>query len=169
MEYLEVLIAALAAFALGALWYTAFFGKYWQRQTGITPEQASKKVGLTHGIAFLAMLGYAYCVQTFWGAHFNEDPSFSHGAYHAVRYGIMFALPAMIINYAYQRRSLGLFLVDATYIMIIVLLMSALISIMTLWDPAAEVLSSEELKESIEWAEGYLKEKQDALNSLSGN
>ena len=169
MNYLEILIAAIAAFTLGAAWYTVLFGKYWKRQTGVTDEMARKNLALTHGLALLAMLAYAYCVQTFWGAHFNEDPTFSHGAYHAARYGMMFALPAMIINYAYQKRSLGLFLVDAAYIMAIVVLMSALISKITLWQPAAEMFTPEELRESIEWGQDYIQKKQDALDALRSN
>ncbi len=167
MQYVEILIATVAAFALGALWYTALFGKYWQSQTGITAEQASKGVALTHGLSFVAMLAYAYMVQTFWGSHFNDDPTFSHGAYHAARYGMMFVIPIVAINYLYQKRSLGLFLMDVAYYFGIVVLMSAIISVLTLWEPGAEVLSADELKESIEWAEGYLKEKQEALKNLN--
>ena len=33
-----ILVATLASFALGALWYSVLFGKIWQREVGITDE-----------------------------------------------------------------------------------------------------------------------------------
>ena len=51
MAYLELFIAALAAFLLGFAWYTALFGKAWQAETGLTSEQAQSNMALTHGIA----------------------------------------------------------------------------------------------------------------------
>lgn len=39
INYLAVLVAALAAFFIGAVWYTALFGKLWIEKQGYTPEQ----------------------------------------------------------------------------------------------------------------------------------
>lgn len=38
LNYLAAVVAALVAFFLGALWYSALFGKAWQRAHGYTPE-----------------------------------------------------------------------------------------------------------------------------------
>ena len=82
MAYLEIFIAALAAFLLGFLWYTALFGKAWQAETGISDEEAKKGMGLTHGIAFLMMLAIAYFMGTGgYGQHLNEG-DLKHGAFH---------------------------------------------------------------------------------------
>jgi len=166
MFYVEILIAAAAAFALGALWYTVLFGKYWQSQTGITDEQASKGVAITHGLSFLAMAAYAFMVQKFWGGHFNDDPTLSHGAYHAARYSMMFVIPFLVINYCYQKRSIGLFFVDLAYYFGIAVLMSAIISALTLWESPVETI--EDVQGSIERLNGYLKEAQDKLDALNG-
>ena len=56
----------------------------------------------------------AYFMQTRFGKHFDEDPSFTHGAYHAYYYVSRFALPILAIHYIYQK-SLKLFLIDALY------------------------------------------------------
>jgi hypothetical protein len=39
INWLAVVAAALATFFLGGLWYTALFGKLWQRLQGFTDEQ----------------------------------------------------------------------------------------------------------------------------------
>jgi len=168
MFYVEILIAALAAFALGALWYTVLFGKYWQKQTGITDEQASKGVLLTHGLSFVAMLAYGYLIQDRWGAHYADDPTFTHGMAHAAMTGLMFVIPLFAINYLYQKRSIGLFLVDMGYYVSVLIIVSGLISMINIYEPGPSSYSAEELKESIEWAEGYLKGKKEALDALQG-
>ncbi len=166
MFYVEILIAAVAAFALGALWYTVIFGKYWQSQTGITDEQASKGVFITHGVSFIAMLAYGYLVQDKWGGHFASDPTITHGMAHAALTGLMFVIPLFAINYAYQKRSIGLFLVDTAYYVIVLVLISGLIALINLYEPPP--VSAEDLQESIDWASGYLQKKQDALDALKG-
>lgn len=50
MQFVEPLIGAVAAFALGAAWYTVIFGKAWQAETGITDEEAQQNLARTHGI-----------------------------------------------------------------------------------------------------------------------
>lgn len=39
INWLAVLVAAFATFMLGGLWYTALFGKVWQRLNGYTDDQ----------------------------------------------------------------------------------------------------------------------------------
>jgi hypothetical protein len=40
INWLAVLIAAVASFLLGGAWYSnALFGKAWQRETGVTDEK----------------------------------------------------------------------------------------------------------------------------------
>ena len=39
INYLAVAVAALAAFFIGAVWYTVLFGKLWLIKQGYTPEQ----------------------------------------------------------------------------------------------------------------------------------
>lgn len=43
VNYLAVLVATIAGFATGAIWYTALFGRLWLKATGITPEDMSGK------------------------------------------------------------------------------------------------------------------------------
>ena len=115
MEYLEVLIAAVAAFMLGFGWYTALFGKAWQTESGITDEQAQSDMARTHGLAFLMMLIIAYGINYVINFHPAEEQTFVHGAFHGALSCALSALPLMAIHYLYQKKSLKLFLIDAGY------------------------------------------------------
>ena len=99
MEYLEMFIAAVAAFMLGFLWYTALFGKIWQRESGITDEQAKSGMGLTHGLAFLMMLVVAYFIGPGGYFYHINDGTVGHAAFHGMFNAVRFAVPVLVINY----------------------------------------------------------------------
>lgn len=128
MSYLEIPIAALAAFMLGFLWYTALFGKAWQAETGITDEQAQSGMLLTHGLAFLMMCIIAFGINFVVNMHSIEEQVFSHGALHGVMSAAIYCLPAVAIHYAYQKKSLKLFAIDASYIAIFCALMGGVLA-----------------------------------------
>jgi len=132
MAYLELFIAALAAFLLGFAWYTALFGKAWQAETGITDEQAQSNMALTHGIAFLMMIVLAYAINFIIGLHAVEDQTFVHGAFHGGMSALMYAIPAVTIHYAYQKKSLKLWLIDASYIALFMALMGGVLAALKL-------------------------------------
>ncbi len=126
LTYLEIPIAAIAAFLLGFLWYTALFGKAWQAETGITDEQAQSGIAITHGLAFLMMNVIAWGM---WkGANVYHDiaeQTFVHGSFHGAMTALKLALPAVAIHYLYQKKSLKLFLIDGGYLLAFFTLMAA--------------------------------------------
>lgn len=127
MAYVEILIAGVAAFMLGFGWYTALFGKAWQAETGVTDEQAQEGMAVTHGLAFLMMLIVAFALNMIGGFHELAEQTFAHGAQHGAMAWSMFALPVMVINYLYQKKSFKLMLIDGGYTLAIFCLMGALV------------------------------------------
>jgi len=116
MAYLEIILGAVAAFALGFVWYTALFGKTWQAETGITDEQAQSNMLLTHGTAFIMMCVMSSVINFVINMHDVAEQTFTHGAFHGAMLAAMFAAPAAAINYSYQKKSLKLFAIDAGYL-----------------------------------------------------
>jgi hypothetical protein len=117
MAYLEIVIAGVAAFLLGFGWYTFLFGKAWQAESGITDAEAQSNMARTHGLAFIMMCVIAYGINYVINFHAVEDQTFIHGAFHGILASLLYAVPATVINYVYQRKSLKLFLIDAGYIL----------------------------------------------------
>lgn len=128
MHFLEPVIGGIAAFLLGFAWYTAFFGKVWQAETGITDEEASKGIGLTHGLALLMMIILSMGVNLIIGFHDPAEQTLVHGAFHGAMAALSFCVPAIAINYLYQKKSLKLFLIDAAYVVAFLALSGAVMA-----------------------------------------
>lgn len=117
MAFLEPLIGAAAAFLLGFGWYTALFGKAWQKETGLSEEDTQSNMGRTHGLAFLMMAVIAFGINYVINLHALEEQTFVHGAFHGVLAAALYCLPAVTINYLYQRKSFKLWLIDSGYLL----------------------------------------------------
>ena len=104
MAFVEPILGGLAAFALGAVWYTFLFGKAWQAETGVTDEQAQQNIALTHGLALIMMILMSFTVNFIVNQHSVEEQTFIHGGFHGIMTGLFFVSPAIAINYLYQKK-----------------------------------------------------------------
>lgn len=132
MQLVEPIIGGLAAFALGALWYTVLFGKAWQAETGMSDEDAQKDVARTHGLAFVMMVIMSYAVNFIIGLHPVEEQTLVHGAFHGMLAGLLYAAPSTAINYLYQRKSMKLYLIDATYLVLLLAVSGGVMALLKL-------------------------------------
>ena len=112
MNWLAVVVATLAFFAVGAIWYTALFGKIWQREVGLSDEQ------LTGGRNMMLIMGTCFALEfivCLTVGHMFDFLAPSDRAKMMIAVGLALGVmaPAIGINYLYQRKSLKLFLVDA--------------------------------------------------------
>lgn len=133
MVFAEIGIAALAAFMLGFLWYTALFGKAWQAEVGISDEEATKGMAVTHGLAFLMMAIIGFGISYVVHLHGLDEQNFVHGAFHGAMIAGMYCLPAVAIHYLYQKKTLKLFLIDGSYILIFCCLMGGVLALLKLY------------------------------------
>lgn len=131
MAYVELLIAAVAAFALGAGWYT-LFRNTWQAETGITDEQAQQNVLRTHGLAFLMMCIIGFGINYVVNLHAPEEQTFIHGAFHGGLAALLYGIPAITIHYLYQMKSLKLYLIDIGYAFLLFALMGGVLAALKL-------------------------------------
>ncbi len=138
MAHLEIIIGAAAAFMLGFGWYTFAFGKAWQTETGITDEEAQEGMLRTHGLAFLMMCVLSFGVNFVINLHTIAEQTFIHGAFHGALAGALYAVPATAINYLYQRKSLKLFLIDASYLVALMALSGGVMAALKLGVVAVE-------------------------------
>lgn len=68
------------------------------------------------------MIIMSFGVNIIIGFHEPAEQIFVHGAFHGLLAGLMYAVPATAINYLYQRKSLKLFLIDASYLALLLAL-----------------------------------------------
>lgn len=112
---LAVLVAAIAYFALGALWYAPLFGKQWvaHQKIDMTHPDAKKGVGIIMFGSFVLMVvacaGLAVLVEKL---QLTEVYS---GVKLGLLTGICFSAAAISITYLYIKKSTALHLIDGAY------------------------------------------------------
>ncbi len=116
INWLAVVLGAVAFFAVGAIWYSFLFSKAWQAEVNLTDEQkASFNMPLTFGLCFLAELVIAATV----GHMFDYlEPNDKSKMMISVGLAIGIMAPALGINYLFMRKSLKLWLIDAGHLIV---------------------------------------------------
>ena len=112
-NWIAVIVAALAAFAVGGIWYGPLFGKAWMAEVGFTEEDAkdSNMALLFGGTIALNLISAVFLGHLL--AHF--DPAPQQTMMIATGIALGFVIPSLAVNYMYNRKSMRLFLIDAGY------------------------------------------------------
>jgi Protein of unknown function (DUF1761) len=128
INYLSVLLAALSAFVIGGLWYSVLFGKPWMRLTG--QSEATLKSGnpaVIFGGAFLLNLVAAFVLAMFIGRTMDLQDAASAG----FAAGLCWVATSLGVNYLFERRPLGLWLINGGYVTVHFTVMGAIIGAMS--------------------------------------
>jgi len=121
INWLAVVVAAVAFFVLGALWYGPFFGKIWQRGVGLSDdEMKSANMGKLFGSAFIMAILISVGMAIFFFGFVAEpgcemEMTVSAGAMYGLMTGIFFLLPSISMNYLFARKGVALMLIDSGY------------------------------------------------------
>ena len=127
VNYLAVALAALSAFLLGGLWYSVLFGKQWMALTGQSEEKLkSGNPAIVFGGAFVLNLLAALVLAMFIGR--DADLQFATAAGLAV--GLCWVATSLGVNYLFERRPLGLWLINGGYFTLQFTLMGAILGAM---------------------------------------
>lgn len=113
VNYLAVVIAAVASFLLGGLWYSsALFGKAWQRESGVTDEQLKNgNMAKIFGLSLVLSLIAAWVFALFLGPR----PPVALGLGAGFSAGLCWVAASFGMNYLFERRSLKLFFINGGY------------------------------------------------------
>ena len=113
VSYHAVVLAALSAFLLGGLWYSpALFANKWVALTGQSEEKLkSGSMAMIFGGAFLMNLIAAYAFASFVGPH----PAIKPAAIMGFVTGLCLVTASLGLNYLFERRPLGLWLINGGY------------------------------------------------------
>ena len=132
VNYLAVLIAAVAAWVAGAAWYMSL-GKLWQAAVGMTPEKmAAAKNNPYAWVPFvLVFVGHVVMAFTLAGIlmHFGMV-NVKDGVITGALCWFGFVLTSSLANNAFAGRSYKLTAIDAGHYLLVLVIMGAIIGAM---------------------------------------
>jgi len=125
----HILVAALVAFLIGALWYSpVLFAKAWVRANGFTPERLAAmqaNAGRAYAGSFVAFVVMA-SVLALLLRHLGAD-STADGAAWGFHAWLGFALPIGFTANLYSDKPAAAFLIDAGYQLVYMTVMGAIL------------------------------------------
>ena len=123
LNWLAVIVSALAGFAIGGVWYGPLFGKAWMGEVGMTEDKMkSASKAKIYGGALLLNLIAAFSLAMFIG---KGDMTF--GLFAGFMTGLTFVSMALGVTYLFEHRSLKLWLINAGYQTVIFTVMGAIL------------------------------------------
>jgi hypothetical protein len=112
VNYLAVLVSAIAFFFLGFLWYGLLFAKPWMALEGMTPNTQPKNVATAYLISFVAQifLCYAIAVACRW-----RNANLATGTLLGIFLWAAFVLTTTLTAQLFEGRSLELWAINYGY------------------------------------------------------
>lgn len=134
INYLAVILAAIISMVLGFLWYGPLFGKKWIALMGWSPEAmaVAKAKGMTKSyvlmtISSLVMAYVLYYVVAYSGAFVNTS-GVSVGLSSGFWIWLGFIAPVTMGSVLWEGRSWALWVLNAGYYLVSLLLMGAVLA-----------------------------------------
>jgi Protein of unknown function (DUF1761) len=125
-NYVAVLVAAIAYWLLGAVWYGVLFGKQWMALENITPEQASSMNPVApYVISFILNLVIAFVLAQLCA--WRNANTAARGAALGILMWIGFLGPVTYTTYMYEMRPKQLFAINEFYALVGMCLMGAIL------------------------------------------
>ncbi|MEO6067625.1 MAG: DUF1761 domain-containing protein [Gemmatimonadales bacterium] len=128
-NYLAVLVAALATFALGALWYMPLFGKLWLKEHAYTPAQLEQMKGTApraYGVSFAAYLVVALVLSAL--IQLTGIIRWQGGLKLGALCWLGFAATIGLTANMYSEKKFSTFVIDAGYQLVYLMMMGAILA-----------------------------------------
>ena len=116
LNWLHVIVAAVAYFILGAIWYSpVLFAKPWAKMVNINMNDPNAKKGM--GMMMVGSFVLMLIATIGLGLMYEVIPITT--AAHAIKYGLLFGVcfagTAISISFIYEKKPIGLYLIDGGY------------------------------------------------------
>lgn len=115
LNWLAVIVAGLAYFVLGAIWYSFIFKNAWIKLSGVNVNDPNAKKGVAM-IMLSSLILMIICSLGLAIFLYKTGPtSWMSGAKTGLVAGVCFSATGICISYLYEKRPLGLHLINAGY------------------------------------------------------
>lgn len=124
INWWAVLVASVSAFLVGGIWYGPLFGNVWQKVNAFSDEYLKKRnIPIVFFVSFLMSFIAALNLGLFLGP--KADLVF--GLIAGFLAGIGWVATFLAILYLFERRPIGLFLINAGYCIVSITVMGAIL------------------------------------------
>ncbi len=126
VNYIAVVVAAVASFFVGWPWYMTF-GKPWARALGKDPDNPPKPEPKPFIVLGISLLFMAFVLAGVIGHLGKGQVTLSNGIISGIIIWAGFVVTTMGVNYTFQGRPLTLTLIDGGHFLAIFIVMGAII------------------------------------------
>lgn len=128
VDWLAVVVAAAASFAVGAVWYSpALFSSAWQREAGVPNEALN---GAATARIFAGAFVLTLLATLVFALFLGPGPGLGFGAGAGFAAGLFWVAAAFGVNYLFERRSLKLWLINGGYNVLAFTVMGAVLGLL---------------------------------------
>ncbi len=129
MDYLTILLAAVASMVLGFLWYGPVFGKPWMKAMG--KSEADMAQAKSKGMAKMMLINFVATLVMAWVLNLVEDRTGAMSLMSALKWaGVLwlgFMAPVELNDVLFGGRSVKVFVINAGYLLVSMLAMAAVL------------------------------------------
>ena len=125
VNWLAVIVATVAAFLLGGLWYSKkLFGAKWMQEIGLTEESIDQ----THvARTFITAFVLQFIAATALAVYLGSDSNLMSGLLSGGLVGLLWIATAYAITYLFEQRTMRLFLINAGFYVVQFALMGTIL------------------------------------------
>ena len=140
INYLAVVVAVVANFILGFIWYTPLFGKAWGKEMGFDMTQKPPAGAMAKGMIimiignFLMAFVFAHNIAAWnpvtWGLPATTEPTMSLAFKAAFFTWLGFFLPLDLNTVAWEMKSWKLFFINTSYHLLSLIIVALILMMM---------------------------------------
>lgn len=135
VNYLAVLVAAVAAMVLGFLWYGPMFGKQWIAYMGWTDADmaAAKAKGMSKSYALMTIstlvMSYVLAHAVLFGTTYTQTFGVVGGLMAGFWYWLGFVAPVTLGDIIWNGKPWGFWFITAGYYLVSIVMMSVILAV----------------------------------------
>jgi hypothetical protein len=129
VNYLAVFVAAIAGFAIGALWYSFLFARMWMEAIGITEaEIRERRSPMPFVVAIIAYVIMAWVLAVLIGSVFADAVTIGDGILAGALAWLGFVVTTTAVNYSFAGRKPSLTAIDGGHWLVVLLVQGAIVA-----------------------------------------
>ncbi|MEK7201885.1 MAG: DUF1761 domain-containing protein [Patescibacteria group bacterium] len=132
INYLAVVVSAIAAMVVGYLWYGPLFGRQWRHLMGVTKESMSQKfMTQTYTIMFISVLVMAGVLahNLVFGSAFLNLSGVTAGIQVGFWNWLGFVVPVSLGTVLWERKPWKLWFINAGYYLVVMVKMGIILAL----------------------------------------